>query len=314
VQRIFDRFCQFALSISIDQLSYCEGRAVSEAIIRFGLPGVPLGGTREVVRQLSRAVTAAGVEVWKTARVERLLLDGAKICGAVVHQRQSGQRVQVNAPVMVSSIGPQPTLQLLELSGGDVSMATSICSIPPAAGLKIHVLSPTSLIDHPAILFCLDTQRIAGVIQVTNTDPSLAPPGKHLLISHQVLPPGANWQEEMALALQDWRQVFGKAFEACTVLGCSPFSERFPVNWAVQGSDLRQQPFSGQGLWLVGDGMKPIGLMMVEGVAASADSAGNQILGLSNTTPWVPSKSEEIRTWIKRFYNTFWQSGGKGQN
>jgi hypothetical protein len=304
VQRIFDRFCQFALSTTIDQLSYREARAVSEAIIRYGLPGVPVGGTRAVINLLGRAVAAAGVEVWKTAQVEQLLLEGGRICGAVIHQRRNGQRVQVNAPVVVSSMGPQPTLQLIERSGWNISSAGWLGSIPPATGLKIHVLSPTSLIDHPAILFCLDTQRIAGIIQVTNTDPSLAPPGKHLLISHQVLPPGANWQQELELALRDWHYVFGKAFESCTVLGCSQFSERFPVNWAVQGSDLREQPFARHGLWLVGDGTKPMGLMMVEGVAASAERAANQILGISNTTPWVPTKIEEVRTWTKRIYNS----------
>ena len=69
VRRIYDRFCQFALSTRIEHLSYQEGRAVAEAIIRFGLPGVPVGGARELVKQISRAASAAGVEIWKAAQV-----------------------------------------------------------------------------------------------------------------------------------------------------------------------------------------------------------------------------------------------------
>jgi phytoene dehydrogenase-like protein len=188
VQRIFDRFCQFALSTSIEKLSYCESRAVAEAIICFGMSGVPLGGARKVIRRLSQTALRAGVEIWKTAQVEQLIHDGAKIYGAVIFQRRSGQRKQVFAPVVISAIGPQPSIQLLEQSGLDASGAGAICAIPAPGGLKLQVLSPISLIDHGAIMFCLDTQRVAGVIQITNTDPSLAPPGKHLLISHQILP------------------------------------------------------------------------------------------------------------------------------
>jgi phytoene dehydrogenase-like protein len=309
VKRLFDRFCQFALSTTLDQVSYREGRAISEALIRYGLPGVPIGGARAVVRQLSRAVSAAGVDIWKTAQVEQILMDGGQICGAMIHHRKTGRNVQVQVPLIVSSIGPQLTRQLLDTAGRLPLGAAALASIPPATGLKIHVLSPTSLIDHAAILFCLDTRRIAGIIQVTNADPSLAPPGKHLLISHQVLAPGADWQHEQALALHDWRDIFGAQFEACTILGVSQFCERFPVNWAVQGCDLRHQPFASQGLWLVGDGMKPMGLMMIEGVAASAESTANQILGLPDLTPWMPTKNEEIHTWMKRFSNHI--RGGK---
>ena len=31
-------------------------------------------------------------------------------------------------------------------------------------------------------MYCLDTQRIAGMVQPTNSEPRLAPAGKHLLI------------------------------------------------------------------------------------------------------------------------------------
>lgn len=304
VQRIFDRFCQFALSAGIEQVSYREGRAVAEAVIRYGLPGVPDGGAREVVHRLHRAALAARVTIWKTSQVERLLMIDGKVRGAVVHRRRDGRRVALHAPVVISSIGPQQTNQLVAQSGGTAAAADCLQDLRPAVGLKIHVLSPKSLLNHPAIMFCLDTQRIAGIIQITNTDPSLAPPGKHLLISHQVLPPGANWQAERALAFNDWRSLFGPDFDDCVVVGCSQFNQNFPVNWAVQGSDVRCQPFSDQGVWLVGDGAKPAGLMMVEGVAASAECVSHQILGLSNPSPWVPSKKQEIITWMKRFRNT----------
>ncbi len=78
-----------------------------------------------------------------------------------------------------------------------------------AVGLKVHILSDVSLIPHRGIMYCLDTQRIAGMVQPTNSDPSLAPAGKHLLISHQVIQSN-NVEEERALALADLHMLFGK--------------------------------------------------------------------------------------------------------
>jgi phytoene dehydrogenase-like protein len=171
-------------------------------------------------------------------------------------------------------------------------------------GFKLQVLSPKSLIDHDAIMFCLDTRRIAGVVQASNLDPGLAPPGKHLLLSHQAVPEGANWRQERQWALEDWRYLFGADLNECEVVGSSFFPARFPVNWASQGHDVRDQPFAKQGLWMVGDGTKPPGLMMVEGVGASAESVVRQILGAHNTSPWRVSPWsawwERVQSWAKR--------------
>ena len=75
------------------------------------------------------------------------------------------------------------------------------------------------------------------------------------------------------------------------------------MNWASQGFDLREQVFAERGLWMVGDGLKPEGLMMVEGVGASAESVVRQILGKENRAPWQVSRlviwSRRIQSWLK---------------
>jgi hypothetical protein len=58
-------------------------------------------------------------------------------------------------------------------------------------------------------------------VQPTNCDPRLAPAGKHLLISHQVMQ-SDNIEEEKALALADLHQLFGETFaKHCRVLTMS---------------------------------------------------------------------------------------------
>jgi len=97
--------------------------------------------------------------------------------------------------------------------------------------------------------------------------PSVAPPGKHMLDTFQVMH-GDNLVEERALALADLRDIFGAdALSQCRIVRTSAFRNRWPVNQARQGFDLREQePLPG--LIMVGDAYKPSGHMMAEGVAA----------------------------------------------
>jgi phytoene dehydrogenase-like protein len=119
-------------------------------------------------------------------------------------------------------------------------------------------------------MYCLDTRRIAGMVQPTNSDPSLAPEGKHLLISHQVIQSN-NIEEERQLALADLRMLFGSDFDNhCRILTMGTYRGEWPVNRVAQGEDV--QPHAEmQGLYLVGDAVKPSGYLMVEGVAQSVN-------------------------------------------
>jgi hypothetical protein len=134
----------------------------------------------------------------------------------------------------------------------------------------VHILSDISLIAHKGIMYCLDTKRIAGMVQPTNSDASLAPDGKHLLISHQVIQSN-NIEEERALALADLRMLFGETFDThCRILTMGTYRGEWPVNRLAQGTDTSTQT-SVDGLFLVGDAVKPSGYLMVEGVAQSVN-------------------------------------------
>lgn len=300
IQSVIDRYYQFSLSTTVFDLPYSEGRKVTEMIFKYGLPGVPKGGAREVARQLGLAVKNAGVVIRKNTRAQNLLLDDDRVSGVTLFDRRQKETYKVKTPLIISNIGPGKTLKMGEDSGlcGDNSQPLPLPP-PTAIGFKLQILSPKSLIDHDSIMFCLDTKRVAGILQASNVDPNLAPPGKHLLISHQTIPQGADWLEERQLALEDWRYLFGRDFDNCEVLGSSHFPDRFPVNWASQGYDLREQIFAERGLWMVGDGMKPEGLMMVEGVGANAESVVRQIQGIENTSPWEVSQFKVLSQWIQ---------------
>jgi len=144
---------------------------------------------------------------------------------------------------------------------------------PGATGLKTHILTTQSIIDHKGIMYCLDTERIAGVVQPSNSDPRLAPPGQHLLITHQLWRPDRETiAEARAHALADIIQLLGPQERGTwRVLTMSQYHDAWPVNRAVQGADTVPQT-GVRGLYLVGDAVKPSGYLMVEGVAQSVNA------------------------------------------
>ncbi len=90
------------------------------------------------------------------------------------------------------------------------------------------------------------------------------------MISHQVIQSN-NIEEERELALADLRMLFGEAFDThCRVLTMGTYRGEWPVNRIAQGEDTSPQTAI-QGLYLVGDAVKPSGYLMVEGVAQSVN-------------------------------------------
>lgn len=290
----FASISRFALSLELFQVTAEEVIRTTRHMFRFGAPGILQGGCGALTSELERRVLAQGAKLRLRADVVQILQEEQQVTGVRVRDKANGTEEVLYAPLVVSDIGPRATEALLrnqpvkqaqvlqqqheERQARQDEHEAEMGNQPEAIGLKVHLLSDVSLIPHKGILYCLDTRRIAGMVQPTNSDPHLAPAGKHLLISHQVLQ-SANIEEEKALALADLRFLFGEAFEKhCRVLTMSAYRGEWPVNRLAQGTDI--EPASAlQGLYHVGDAVKPAGYLMVEGVAQSV----NQFLDLLDT-------------------------------
>lgn len=285
----FERISRFALSLELSQVSTEEVVRTTRNMLRYGAPAIVAGGCGALTRQLERHILEHGGEIRLGCEVRQILSDGERVTGVCVRNRTGGEESVISAPLVVSDIGPRATNALLHSHRvtqaealkrntgkivGDPVMAGDEAGTGPApqeaVGLKVHVLSDVSLIPHKGIMYCLDTKRIAGIVQPTNSDPGLAPPGKHLLISHQVIQSDAI-EEERALALADLRTLFGEDFDKhCRVLTMGTYRGEWPVNRIAQGEDVTPEtPL--RGLYLVGDAVKPSGYLMVEGVAQSVN-------------------------------------------
>lgn len=273
----FASIARFALSLELHQVSTAEVISTTTHMLRFGAPGILQGGCAALTAELERQVRERGAHLHLHTDVLHILRTNGQATGVHARHKASGQELELVAPLVVSDIGPRATEALLH--NRQVTQAEVLSrqdAQQEAIGLKVHILSDVSLIPHKGIMYCLDTRRIAGIVQPSNADPRLAPAGKHLLISHQVMQ-SANIAEEKALALQDLHTLFGEAFARhCRVLTMSAYRGEWPVNRRVQGHDVAPAD-SVQGLYLVGDAVKPSGYLMVEGVAQGVNQLLDQL-------------------------------------
>ncbi len=295
----FERVSRFALSLELSQVSTAEVVEITKNMFRYGAPAIVRGGCGGLTQSLEQHVLAQGGTLRLSCEVLQILHEEGRVVGVRVRDKATGHESVFTAPVIVSDIGPRATegllqnhtvtqSQVLKQQRVGETLAVSLPTIAEgsgrpqgsplhilptiheAVGLKIHILSDVSLIPHKGIMYCLDTKRIAGMVQPTNSDPSLAPTGKHLLISHQVIQSN-NVEEERALALADLRMMFGETFDKhCHILTMGTYRGEWPVNRMAQGEDTQAKTTT-QGLYLVGDAVKPSGYLMVEGVAQSVN-------------------------------------------
>jgi Flavin containing amine oxidoreductase len=273
----FERISRFALSLELNQVCTAEVIQITKNMFSYGAPAIVEGGCGNLTQQLEQYVRDHSGEIRLSCDVLQILQEDGHVTGVRVRDRANGEETLMTAPLIVSDIGPRATNALL--SGQRITQAEVlkhnnderfISPLNEAVGLKVHILSDVSLIPHRGIMYCLDTQRIAGMVQPTNSDPSLAPAGKHLLISHQVIQSN-NVEEERALALADLHMLFGETFDThCQVLTMGTYRGEWPVNRVAQGEDA-QPATSLPGLYQVGDAVKPSGYLMVEGVAQSVN-------------------------------------------
>jgi phytoene dehydrogenase-like protein len=267
--RYFERVCHFALSVDLDEVSYPEIVETTKNMFRYGAPGIVDGGCAALTGELERRVRCGGGEVRLQQDVLAILAENGAVTGVRVRDRGSGQEERLCAPLVISNIGPSATGLLMAEGAVPTSPAPAVPR--EASGLKVHLLSDVPIVSHRGIMYCLDTERIAGIVQPSNSDRRLAPPGKHLLITHQLMR-SQDVNRERDAAIVDLRRLFGDDFGTrITVLTMSQYRGEWPVNRAVQGADVTPNTRL-RGLYLVGDAVKPSGYLMVEGVAQSVNA------------------------------------------
>jgi len=247
--RFADSFCGWALSLKSDEVPVEEVFEIIENMYRFGGTGIPIGGCKGVIDALEAVILKNGGKIYTGKEVSKILVENGKAAGVIA----------------ISGEGNTGYLKMLE-------------TLQPSAGIKICLAADEPLVGHSGILLTPYTRRINGVNEVTQVDPKLAPPGKHLTMCHQYVAPEnvKNLESEIEMGLSDLKDLFpGKKYE---VLLIQSYHDDWPVNRAASGTDPgNETPIPG--LYVVGDGAKGKGGVEVEGVALGVAATMKKILG-----------------------------------
>lgn len=269
-----DSFCGWALSMKSGEVPVEEVFEIIENMYRFGGPGIPEGGCKGVIDALEAVILANGGKIHTGQEVSKILVENGKAAGITAESRSH------EADIIVSNLGHTATALLCgeALSGNaDAGYLKMLKTLQPSAGIKICLAADQSLVGHTGVLLTPYTRRINGINEVTQADPKLAPPGKHLTMCHQYVAPEniKNIESEIEMGLADVKEIFpDKRYE---VLLIQSYHDGWPVNRAASGTDPgNETPFSG--LYVVGDGAKGKGGIEVEGVALGVASVMGKIL------------------------------------
>jgi phytoene dehydrogenase-like protein len=273
--RISDAFFGWALSLKSADVPAEEAFEIIENLYRYGGSGVPIGGCKGITDALVEVINAHGGVIHISSEVTKIITTSRKATGV------TADGTEYKADLVISDIGHVATATLLGNSDSDKELqdyARMTEKLKPSAGIKICLSSEKPLIGHGGVLLTPYAKRVNGINEVTNIDPSLAPPGKHLTMAHQCVhwKDLGNLEKEISLGLEDLQDIFaGREYE---VLLIQSYSNEWPVNRAPSGADLKNRtPVSN--LFVVGDGAKGKGGIEVEGVALGVENAMKDILG-----------------------------------
>ncbi len=263
VFKIADSFTGWSLSLKASEVPAKEVIAQTKNINKLGGPGIPAGGCGGVTKALVDVLQSEGAELHLKQRVKAIKQKGGAF-EVLAEEKRSYD-------IVVSNAGPKVTAELARTILPE-EYARAVSRIKGAAGIKISVACKKPMLGHSGVLFTPEAERINGINEVTNAVPELAPPGEHLLMSHQRLAEGADVKREIELGLRDLRELFPDFKKYCRVLAVQVYRNSWPVNRAPSGTHLSPAT-PVRGLYIVGDAVKPEGWMETDGIAAGVEEA-----------------------------------------
>ncbi len=263
--KLADSFCGWALSLQAKNVPAREMLEIIDNMYLYKGSGVPAGGCGAVTGALADVIKSNGGKIHTDTCVDKIIIDKENACGV------SAGGKAIDAEIIISDIGHLETSRMYDCR--DEAYLGRINKAMPSRGIKICLSSDVPLIGHSGVFFTPYAERVNGINEVTNADPNLAPPGKHLVMSHQAVI-SDDLDQEINLGLLDLKKLFpDKKYE---VLLVQSYSNGWPVNRASSGSDIgNRTPV--QNLYVVGDGAKGKGGIEVEGVALGVRNVMKEI-------------------------------------
>ncbi|GAY18596.1 NAD(P)/FAD-dependent oxidoreductase [Mycobacterium sp. shizuoka-1] len=257
VHGIFRNMCASIFAVSSEDLParvFLTYFTRKSAFKRFGFHPE---GTIGIWKGLAAAVERDGGQVWLSTPVTGIASAGGRVTG--VEAVRDGAAVTVNAPIVISDVGPAATLRLL----GEDAVPPDYRDLVargdrPTAMISVNFASAEPLIAAPGMLSFAKTRRLAYIANFTDLCPEMAPPGWHLYVGTSVPRPSIGDFDEAAetdFLFADLRDTIDDFDSRARILNIAVTRDDWPPQRAVAGFDLpHETPV--EGLWNVGDAVK----------------------------------------------------------
>ena len=178
--------------------------------------------------------------MWLSTPVVKIVSDGATVTGVQVIR--DGETITVDAPVVVSDVGPAATVKLL----GEENVPTDYQDLVkkgdrPTAMISVNFASQERLVDVPGMLSFAKSRRLAYIANFTDMCPEMAPPGWNLYVGTAVPKPSLGDFDDAAeteLLLQDLRDTIDRFDDRARILNIAVTRDDWPPQRAVAGFDL----------------------------------------------------------------------------
>jgi len=192
-----------ASGVDIDHFPASEFILVTRDSARAGLDfACTVGGVRALVEALQEVVTSHGGQVFTEKEVGHVLLEQGKAAGIAL---KNGDRIAARTVVHNGGIG-----RLVKLVGAENlpgKYLARLQGLVPVDCAAIILGTTEPLLTEAPILMTPGTDRVAGIFAPTLLDPSVAPPGKHMVDVFLPLR-SPDRTRELELAMGDLRALF----------------------------------------------------------------------------------------------------------
>ncbi|MEE6176110.1 phytoene desaturase family protein [Mycobacterium sp. 050134] len=214
-------------------------------------------GTIGLWRALAEVVETNGGEVWLSTPVTKIVTEGHTV--TAVDVTRDGSTVRVEAPIVVSDIGPAATVSLLGADRVPADYQALVKSGDrPTSMVSVNFASRERLVEVPGMLSFAKSRRLAYIANFTDLCPEMAPDGWNLYVGTSVPEnPTGDFDEaaETEFLLQDLRDNITDFDDRARIINVAITRDDWPPQRAVAGFDLpHDTPF--EGLWNVGDAVK----------------------------------------------------------
>lgn len=280
VPAILDSAFVFSLGLKFRETPILESVKFMAKSLAAGTPSLPKGGCASIIQTLEKTVLDNKGEIITQTSVKGITIQECKV-DRIILEKSNGSISTVKTSRLISDVGPKNTLKVLSDGRLKESFKHQLHRVKPTEGIKINIESSKPIINdivgaEASILFTPSCERIAGIAEPSILDPDLAPYGKSLLMTAQQIL-SSNIKKEIQIGIKDLKRIIPNFKRNCRIIAVQVFKGDWPVNHARQGQDASQTtPI--KGLYLVGDGAKPSGFIMAEGVVESARRVVDRVL------------------------------------